>query len=821
MEYRENEQLKLASEFVQYTNKNIFITGRAGTGKTTFLHNLKKITPKRIVVVAPTGVAAINAGGVTIHSFFQLNFAPAIPEVLRAKKAGNFAEGYQHKFSKNKIRLFKCIDLLVIDEISMVRADILDAVDEVLRRFRNRSKPFGGVQLLMIGDLHQLTPIIKDDEWEILKDYYDSIYFFDSFALKKSQPISIELKEIFRQTDEYFIGLLNKVRENNMDAAAIAEINTRHIPGFKPNDKDGFITLTTHNANANNINQAKLKEIKDVSHFFDADIDGEFSPNDFPTDEKLELKAGAQVMFIKNDPSPDKLYYNGKIGEITRIEEGSVFVKCPLDYVEIEVGKVVWENARYSLNDDTREIDEKIIGTFSQLPLRLAWAITIHKSQGLTFDKVIIDANAAFAFGQVYVALSRCRTFDGIVLSTPISLAGIKTDSLVSSYSEETRQNEPGPDKLLEEKKLFQLDLIFELFDFHLIKYRFDDLLKLTTENSNALDVAIINDFQATRNFCETEIFNVAEKFKCQVSQLSRVATLPEENDSLQERVKKGADYFIGKIKMHLAATLENIYFETDNKAVKKLLSESLEKLQKEVFIKKVCLENSINGFETISYLRKRSDAELDFHPVVKHKERKTTVSKDSQHPALYTRLKQWRDEQAEENNCAVYQILTIKAITELSNKLPMSVPELKTIKGIGPAKIKRFAVEIIAMIMEYCEENGVVPEPIDLPVKEKKVKINSKQVSYDLYLSGKNIVDIARERNFSVATIEGHLAHYVGSGDLEVTDFVSEKKLQKVLDFVTENPEKSMGEIKNSFEDVSYSEIMFILKHYKRLQET
>ena len=822
MEYRENEQLKLASEFVQYTNKNIFITGRAGTGKTTFLHNLKKITPKRMVVVAPTGVAAINAGGVTIHSFFQLNFAPAIPEVLRAKKAGNFTEGYQHKFSKNKIRLFKCIDLLVIDEISIVRADILDAIDEVLRRFRNRSKPFGGVQLLMIGDLHQLTPIIKDDEWEILKDYYDSIYFFDSFALKKSQPISIELKEIFRQTDEYFIGLLNKVRENNIDAAAIAEINTRHIPGFKPNDKDGYITLTTHNANANSINQAKLKEIKDDSHFFDADIDGEFSPNDFPTDEKLELKAGAQVMFIKNDPSPDKLYYNGKIGEITRIEENSVFVKCPLDVAEIEVGKVVWENARYSLNDETREIDEKIIGTFSQLPLRLAWAITIHKSQGLTFDKVIIDANAAFAFGQVYVALSRCRTFDGIVLSTPISLAGIKTDSLVTSYSEETRQNEPGPDKLFEEKKLFQLDLIFELFDFHLIKYRFDDLLKLTTENANALDVAVISDLQTARNLCETEIFNVAEKFKCQINQLSRAATLPEENTSLQDRIKKAADYFIGKIKLYLSTTLENIYFETDNKAVKKLLAESLEKFQKEVFVKKVCLENSINGFETISYLRKRSDAELDFQPVVKHKEKKTSVSKDNQHPTLYTRLKQWRDEQAEENNCAVYQVLTLKAITELSNKLPMSVPELKTIKGIGPAKIKRFGVEIMAMIIEYCEEHGVVPEPIDIPVKEKKVKINSKQVSYDLYRSGKNIVDIARERNFSVATIEGHLAHYVGSGDLEVTDFVSEKKLHKVLDFIAENPNKTMSEIKNSFEEeISYSELKFILQHHMHLQET
>jgi len=822
MEYRENEQLKLASEFVQYTNKNIFITGRAGTGKTTFLHNLRKITPKRMVVVAPTGVAAINAGGVTIHSFFQLSFAPAIPESMRAKKTDPSSEGYQHKFSRAKIRLIKCLDLLVIDEISMVRADILDSVDEVLRKYRNRTKPFGGVQLLMIGDLHQLTPVVKDDEWDILKNYYQSVYFFDSLALKNSNPISIELKEIFRQSDTYFINLLNKVRDNDIDARAIAEINARHIPGFKPGDDEGYITLTTHNAHAYEMNQAKLKELKTDSHFFAADITGEFSPYDFPTESKLELKTGAQVMFIKNDPSPEKRYYNGKIGKITRIEEDTVFVKCPDEYAEIEVTKLEWEHIKYSLNDATKEISEEIVGSFTQIPLKLAWAITIHKSQGLTFDKVIIDANAAFAFGQVYVALSRCRTFEGIVLSTPISLSGIKTDSLVSSYSDESRQNEPGPDKLLEAKKLFQQDLIFELFDFNLVRYRFEDLLKLTTEHANVLDVAVITDLQSTRNLCETEIFNVAEKFKSQMSQLSRGAALPEENPDLQDRIKKAANYFVANIKMHLSATIENIYFETDNKAVKKLLADSLEKFQKEVFIKKVCLENSINGFETISYIRKRSDAEIDFHPVVKHKEKAApSVSKDTSHPALYSRLKQWRDEQAKENNCAVYQILTLKTITELSNKLPLSGPELKTIKGIGQAKVKRFGVEIIAMIMEYCEDKGVVPEPIDIPVKEKKVKINSKQVSFDLYRSGKNIVEIAKERNFSVYTIEGHLAHYVASGELEVTDFVSEKKLQKVLDFIAENPKKTMGEIKNSFADeVSYSELLFILQHHKRMQE-
>ncbi|MEI6851278.1 MAG: AAA family ATPase, partial [Bacteroidota bacterium] len=311
MEYRENEQLKLASEFVQFTNRNVFLTGKAGTGKTTFLHHLKKITPKRMVVVAPTGVAAINAGGVTIHSFFQLSFAPAVPAFAQTRNTFNDKEGYKRKFSREKIRLIKCIDLLVIDEISMVRADILDSVDEVLRKYRNRSKPFGGVQLLMIGDLHQLSPVIKDDEWAILRDYYPSVYFFDSHALKNSNPISIELKEIFRQSDKYFIDLLNKVRDNKTDTETISEINTRYIPNFKYNDDEGYITLTTHNAFAAEMNRAKLDEIKTTPYYFTANITGDFPPHDFPNEDKLELKTGAQVMFIRNDLAAERKYYNG------------------------------------------------------------------------------------------------------------------------------------------------------------------------------------------------------------------------------------------------------------------------------------------------------------------------------------------------------------------------------------------------------------------------------------------------------------------------------------------------------------------------------
>ncbi|MEI7727307.1 MAG: helix-turn-helix domain-containing protein [Bacteroidota bacterium] len=818
MEYRQNEQLLLATEFVQFTNRNIFLTGKAGTGKTTFLHNLKKITPKRMVVVAPTGVAAINAGGVTIHSFFQLSFAPAIPGSVQPGNHNQPTENFQRKFNREKIRLIKCIDLLVIDEISMVRADILDAVDEVLRKYRNHFKPFGGVQLLMIGDLHQLSPVIKEAEWNILRHYYDSVYFFDSLALKKTNPITIELKEIFRQSDAYFISLLNKVRDNIIDHQTIQELNARYIPGFKPGDEEGYITLTTHNANAFEMNQTKLKEIKGASRFFSAQIEGDFPPHDFPTEEKLELKKHAQVMFIKNDLSPEKQFFNGKIGKITRMEDDLVYVKCPYDTTEIAVGRVKWENVKYSLHDETKEIKEDIVGSFTQIPLKLAWAITIHKSQGLTFEKVIIDANAAFAFGQVYVALSRCRTFEGIVLSTPISVSGIKTDSLVLKYSNDAQQQEPGPDKLFESKHLFQKDLFFDLFDLKLLKYRLDNFVKIVQENKNILDAAMVSDLQSKQNLCETALFQIAGKFRLQLSNLIQADILPEENSALQERTKQAAIYFISSIKSHLADFPVKINFETDNKAVKKLLTESSEKLQKEVFIKMSCLETSKYGFETISYLKMRSNAEVDFKPLVKQKASpQASFSKSITHPELYQELKHWRDNLADEKNIPTYMVLPQKSILELMKKLPTTLTGLKNVKGIGQAKINQFGGDIIGIIKSYCLDQGIIPAQIEIPVIEKKIKINSGKLSFEMFRSGKSVTEIATERSLSASTIEGHLAHYVGTGDLNISEFVSKEKLQKLSRYISENPHQTLSEIKSFMGDaVTYADLRYILQHLK-----
>jgi len=395
-----NPQLKLAYEFVQHTGRNVFLTGKAGTGKTTFLHNLKKESSKRMIVVAPTGVAAINAGGVTIHSFFQLPFGPQLPY---NNSPENKQKSIIRRFSKEKINIIRSVDLLIIDEISMVRSDLLDGIDGTLRRFKNRNLPFGGVQLLMIGDLQQLAPVVKNDEWNLLRDHYNTAFFFGSLALQKTDYISIELTHVYRQSDERFIKTLNKVRNNTIDNEVIETLNARYNPDIDSLGA-GHIILTTHNAKARQINDSRLKKLPNKSFSFTADIKGTFPDHSYPNDLMLVLKKDAQVMFIKNDPSPEKQFFNGKIGRIIDIDSDSITVQCDGDDEPIFVEKLFWEKIAYSLDDKTQEINEVVEGMFFQYPLKLAWAITIHKSQGLTFENAIIDAQDAFAHGQVYVA---------------------------------------------------------------------------------------------------------------------------------------------------------------------------------------------------------------------------------------------------------------------------------------------------------------------------------------------------------------------------------------------------------------------------------
>ena len=580
MNYNDNQQLKLAQDFVLHTNRNVFLTGKAGTGKTTFLHNLRLSTPKRMVVVAPTGVAAINAGGVTIHSFFQLPFSPFIPGSELTKQSSEDSQRFVHKLSKNKIKIIRSLDLLIIDEISMVRSDLLDAIDDMLRRYRRNEKPFGGIQLLMIGDLHQLAPVIKEDEWSLIRGFYKSSYFFDSLALQKTDFTTIELKHIYRQDDQTFINVLGEIRDNQLSQKSIELLNSRYIPDFVPEKEEGFITLTTHNALASKINEERMAALKTKAKTFFAETKGDFPPYMYPTEEDLVLKGGAQVMFIKNDSSFEKLYYNGKIGKITGIEKDIIYVRCEGDYEDIPVKQDKWENVKYKFNEKTKEIEEEVIGSFVQFPLKLAWAITVHKSQGLTFEKAVLDVNRAFAFGQVYVALSRCKTLEGLVLISKIAPHSLKSDSTIREFDTTSRANEPDDMQLLKSKELYQKQLIQELFDFKEIKKLFFTVRKKYSANKSRLLNNFDQLFDDISNKAVSDIFAVNEKFDKQLSKILMGEGLPVENGILMERIQKASSYYLEKFENIFVDEFKKISFDADNKDVKKEMAEIVEKFE-------------------------------------------------------------------------------------------------------------------------------------------------------------------------------------------------------------------------------------------------
>ncbi len=805
-----NPQLELAHNFVCLTDKNVFLTGKAGTGKTTFLHNLKKSSPKRMAVVAPTGVAAINAGGVTINSFFQIPFSPFVP---------NDTEQQHKRFHREKLNLIKSLDLLVIDEISMVRADTLDSIDEILRRYRDRTKPFGGLQLLMIGDLHQLSPVVTENDWRILRDYYPNMYFFNSKALQQSVPVTIELKKIYRQSDTTFIDLLNRVRENKIDSDVLEALNGRYIPDFKPSDDEGYITLTTHNNTAAQINATKLAGIAGKLHKFKATIKGDFPEYSYPTAVELELKEGAQVMFVKNDPSREKLYYNGKIGAVTRITDNTIFVKCPNEN-ELAVTEQFWDNLKFELNTETKEVEEKTIGSFSQFPLKLAWAITIHKSQGLTFERAIIDANAAFAHGQVYVALSRCKSFEGLVLRSKIETGSVKTDGNVSAYSKNAEANAPDEDHLAKSKIAFQQSLIFELFDFNSVKYRLFAGRKFIEDNYSSFNQNLLEQFNTLKANAEKDIYAVADSFKTHLPKYFTTGIPPEENEELAERLQKAAVYFVEKIESLLEHPLSAMDIDSDNKAARTGIKEATTNLKKELFIKTATLKLCRSGFNTIAYLQCKANAEIDFEAKTTfQKPAVATLATDIPHPDLYLQLKKWRNNLASENNVPVYQILPQKSLGELVALLPTTPAELETVKGIGRVKVKQYGPEILKMIAAYCEKNNITGALLNLPVQEKKEKIDTKKVSLDLFKEGKAIPEIAQLRNFTPATIEGHLAHYIPAGEVSVFDIVDQKKAGKIISYLTENPNIPFGQAKAALgDDISYGEIKAVVAHLAML---
>lgn len=596
-----NEELRRAWQIVESTGINIFLTGKAGTGKTTFLRTLKEKLPKRMIVVAPTGIAAVNAKGVTIHSFFQLPLSPFVP--------GSSFQGNQRshfRFSKQKINIIRSIDLLVIDEISMVRADLLDAVDDALRRFRRSRLPFGGVQLLMIGDLQQLAPVVKDDEWSMLSKYYDTMYFFGSHALRQTPYATIELKQVYRQSDERFLSILNKVRANKVDAETLALLNSRYIPNFQPPKGDSYIQLTTHNAKAHDINRMKLMMLPGQPYTFKATVEGEFPELSYPTDETLTLKVGAQVMFVKNDSSGGHRYYNGMICTITRFTEDGFTVTDSDNGTEIEVGRETWENNRYVLNEETKEITEQLEGTFTQFPVKTAWAITIHKSQGLTFDRAIIDVQWSFSHGQTYVALSRCKTLEGIVLSAPIAPNAIINDSAVTAYTDDIPNHIPDNGQMEELKRDYFCTLIKELFGFDDMLHHLNSVYSIISYNFRRQQ-DFIEAYAGQQQLFSSEIMPKAQKFVAWAVPRITAGGGYASDDVLQEQVKKGAVIFANKLQPLLELARKTSP-ATDNKDLKKRLAEAVENLVREVTVKiKIMQHSSAAGFYVNDYLRHKA----------------------------------------------------------------------------------------------------------------------------------------------------------------------------------------------------------------------
>ncbi|MBK7131669.1 MAG: helix-turn-helix domain-containing protein [Bacteroidales bacterium] len=824
-----NNDLQFAFDFVKYTNRNIFLTGKAGTGKTTFLHDLKRTSPKRMIVVAPTGVAAINAGGVTLHSFFQLPFHPYVPsfylpQVNRENTAEqNDPPGY--KMSREKINIIRSLDLLVIDEISMVRADTLDAVDSALRRYKNRHLPFGGVQLLMIGDLQQLAPVVKDEDREILDKYYDSVFFFGSRALCSTDYVTIELKHIYRQNDKVFINLLNKVRDNHVDTEVLSELNKRYIPDFDPDSGGGYITLTTHNNQAQTLNDSKLEKLPGRSHSFKATIQDEFPEFSYPTASELILKKGAQVMFVKNDISRDKLFFNGKIGKVEDFEDDIIIVKCPDDDSPIMVERAEWQNMKYSLDDDTKEIQETVIGTFTQYPLKLAWAITIHKSQGLTFERAVIDACAAFAHGQVYVALSRCRTLDGLVLSTRINQRSIIDNPAISEFVNEKIQNQPGQPQLAEAKKAYQQMLLTELFDFTPVTRSLHHCLKVVNEHKESILGNPREIIEQNIISINTDLIEVSEKFQPQLNGLLKGETDAEENVLLQDRVKKASEFFSVKLEAAMKEILEGFTVETDNKAVRKSIAEASERLKKEGDTKLACLNAVRSGFTIGKYLEAKAKSAIEV-PAAKSHQVKTAddASGIIKHPVLFRMLKEWRNQKAKETGLSHYMILHQKTMVNLAGFLPQSLSALRLVKGMGKKKSEKFGGEILEIITFYCEKENIAPavDTIAYGKAIKKVKEDTKKISFDLFKEGKSVTQIAEERNLIATTIESHLAFYVGKGEIPVRRFVSQEKTDLISRHFGGSDDLKLGPVKEALGDqVTWSEIRFVANHIEFLRKS
>lgn len=768
----------LAARFVNSTNRHVFLTGKAGTGKTTFLHRLAARTHKRHIVVAPTGIAALNAGGVTIHSQFLLPFGSFVPERRLPADVGEYGRFHdrdtlnrRHPLNAVRRNVLRGIDLLIIDEVSMLRADLLDAIDHRLRAVRQRwDLPFGGVQLLFIGDLYQLPPIVKDEEWNVLRRYYDSMHFFESRALKESGYAHIELDKIFRQKDERFIAILNNFRENTVTQADVDALNTYFRPQLTDADTDGVITLTTHNRTADEINQRELEKLPGRIQRFEAAIEGDFPESMFPVLRDLELKEGAQIMFTRNDM--EKAYFNGKLARVEKIAEGKVHVRMLDDDSPYVLKRETWENKRYEVDAVTREQKERIIGTFEQYPVKLAWAITVHKSQGLTFDKAIIDVGRAFAPGQVYVALSRLRSLEGLILRTRIDASVVSTDRDVVAFSERRLTQQPLPEQLHEFQRRFLHDMLVSTFDLGDLLQRAEYIQKDHDEIGQFEDEGMKTALQRFRDRLRTEEENT-RKFQGQLVRLLH------ENDrtTLLQRIAKGVGYYGGFLRDAMKELLQHLA-QVEMLTRTKQYADALRELDG-MLAKKVA---------TIGKAAHVTTCILEGREVTRDAEEERKLAADRF--AIVEGVKAWAADHA-----------------------PAS--SLKT--GRRRRRDAEWDPAEADAYMERSLSRKRKPKADGEP-KAPKIKGETYLKTYVLVKGGKSLEEVAKERGLSLSTIEGHAARGIGEGILEIEGLMSAADRDAIADWISENPDKNSGEIRAHFGDrYSYGQLRMVQAWLKR----
>jgi ribonuclease D len=657
----------------------------------------------------------------------------------------------------------------------------------------------------MIGDLQQLAPVVRPNEWSLLQSHYNTIYFFSSKAYQEANVVSIELKHIYRQKNEDFIKILNEIRTDTLSDMSAKILKKNYNPSFSPTKEEGYITLTTHNNRANLINESELNKLKIKSSFFKAEISGKFSENAYPNAERLELKVGAQVMFIKNDSSTDKRYYNGKIGIITAISKESVTVKCANEIDEIVTEKETWSNINYSINEETKAIKEEMIGAFSQIPLRLAWAITIHKSQGLTFEKAIIDAEASFAHGQTYVALSRCTSLEGLVLKTPITSSAIINDNTVSIFKESVEENHPDESILNESEKHCQLNLISEILDYQPLLYPITRLIDVFYNNRTSIKGDVIDHLQTIKDDGIVALMKISNGFKNQLNTLSEDNVLPENSSQIQERFIKAITYFLNTTKNSIQKPLDTITFSTDNKAVKKDFSKQFDSLQEKLEEKLFALQKMTKGFKVQEYLQVRANAVLQKTEPIKKK--KVASKRD---PILALKLRELRDGIAKSLEIAHFQIFTQETLYALCDDLPRTEKELLKVVGMGKTRVSKYGEEILEAIEVYCKENGINR----LNEQKKEDKKPTKQISFELFKAGLSIKEISKERSLTAGTIENHLANYISSGDIDVLELIPLKRYKNIRNQVeTAGEVKGLTALKEKVDgSITYMELKMVL---------